>query len=177
MSDLENLKYPVGRFKANLSMSEALRMACIEDIAACPEHLAEALNGLSTAQFDTPYREGGWTVRQLVHHLFDSHANAYIRVRLALTEENPRINAYDQNEWAHLPDSLSAAPEISVALLRGLHQRWVMTLNAMSVDQFKRTLEHPENGRMTLDVVLQIYAWHGRHHVRHITALRERMGW
>lgn len=177
MSDLESLKYPVGRFKPHFTMSEAQRMACVEEIAACPELLAQALIGFSTAQFDTPYREGGWTVRQLVHHLFDSHANAYIRVRLALTEDNPRVTAYDQDSWAHLPDSLSAAPEISVALLRGLHQRWVMTLKAMSVDQFKRTLEHPDNGPMALDVVVQMYAWHGRHHVRHITALRERMGW
>ncbi|MDA1027467.1 MAG: putative metal-dependent hydrolase [Bacteroidetes bacterium] len=177
MSDLENLKYPVGRFKPHFSVSEAERLACIEAIAACPEKLVQAVNGLSTAQFDTPYREGGWTVRQLVHHLFDSHANAFIRVRLALTEENPRVTAYDQNAWAHLPDSVTAPPEISVALLAGLHQRWVITLEAMSMDQYGRTLDHPENGPMTLDLILQMYAWHGLHHVRHISALRERMGW
>ncbi len=177
MLDLEDLKYPAGRFKKNLALTSDERKACIEAIADCPDLLLKAVGGFSEEQFDTAYREGGWTVRQLVHHMFDSHANAFIRFRLALTEPNPLIKAYDQNAWAHLPDSILAPADISVRLLKGLHERWVIMLKEMTLEQFARTMEHPQNGPMSLDVVVQMYAWHGHHHVRHITALSEREGW
>jgi len=177
MSDLELLRYPTGRFKRQPSISDLERADLITAIAACPDALAQAVDGLSEAQLDTPYREGGWTARQLVHHIFDSHANAFIRFRLALTEDNPRISAYDENAWAHLADSQLVSADVSVKLVAGLHHRWVVMLNGMSEHQFTRTLEHPENGPMSLDAMLQLYAWHGLHHVRHLTALRERNNW
>jgi uncharacterized damage-inducible protein DinB len=177
MSDLDALRFPTGRFKRLPSITSAQRDELIERIATCPANLAAAVEGLTEGQFATPYREGGWTVSQLVHHIFDSHVNAFIRFRLALTEDNPRITAYDENAWAHLHDSLSVPAQISLDLVTGLHNRWVSMLGAMTDEDFKRTLEHPENGPMTLDTMLQLYAWHGVHHVAHITSLRERNGW
>lgn len=153
------------------------RLEWIRRIEQCPELVANAIKGLTTAQLDTPYREGGWTVRQVVHHLFDSHVNAFIRFRLALTEDHPRVTAYNEAAWAKLPDSIQMEPEVSVRLLEGLHQRWVVMLRALKDADFERTLDHPENGSMSLDKMLQNYAWHGDHHVGHITALRERNGW
>ena len=177
MSELDSLRFPLGRFKPQSDVASTDRMVWINRIASCPEHLSNALDGLGDHQIDTPYRERGWSVRQVVHHLFDSHVNAFIRFRLALTEDNPRVTAYDEHAWSQLPDSLEVDPNVSLKLLHGLHLRWVVMLRAMTEADFGRTLNHPENGPMSLDRMLQLYAWHGGHHVRHITALRERNNW
>ena len=142
-----------------------------------PAALRAAVGGLSDAQLDTPYRPGGWTVRQLVHHVADSHMNAYTRFKLALTEENPTIKPYDEQSWAELVDSRTMPVEVSLRIVDGVHERLVIMLRAISDAQFGRALTHPENGAMTLDSLLNVYSWHGDHHVAHVTSLRERMGW
>jgi len=177
MTDLEILRYPTGRFKVNKELTVEGRNQCIADISACPLSLQQAVLGLTSDQLKTPYREDGWSVQQLVHHVFDSHVNAFIRFRLALTEVNPRITAYNENDWAFLADSVSVPADVSVKLVEGLHLRWVVMLNSMSDSDFAENLDHPENGLMSLNTMLQLYAWHGKHHVRHITALRERKKW
>lgn len=149
----------------------------IDVIAAAPLRMREAVAGLDAAQLDTPYREGGWTVRQVVHHVPDSHMNAYVRVKLALTEDEPTIKPYEEAAWAQLPDSRITPVEVSLALLEALHTRWVDLLRAMDGADFKRSFRHPEHGAVTLDWLVGMYAWHSRHHVAHITSLRERMGW
>lgn len=171
-----DLRYPVGKFAMPQSVSGAERSTFIENVAATPARLRAAVAGLSREQIDTPYRAGGWTVKQVVHHLADSHANSYIRFKLALTEDEPTIKTYHENLWAELPDK-SIDPEISFRLLESIHTRWVAILRAMTPAQFARTLQHPEMGRMTLDQLLALYNWHGQHHVAHITSLRQRMGW
>jgi hypothetical protein len=147
------------------------------EIEATPARLRAAVEGLTEAQLETPYRPGGWTVRQVVHHFADSHLNAYIRFRLALTEKAPTIKPYDQELWAQLPDARTAPVEISLKLLETLHARWVMLLKTLKPEDFARALMHPELGRVTLEKYLAMYAWHGRHHVAHINGLRERSGW
>ncbi len=174
---MEDLSYPIGKFGPESGLTEAKRIALINDISSVPSHLREAVNGLSKHQLETPYRPGGWTVRQVVHHLPDSHMNAYIRFRLTLTESEPTVKPYEQSLWAELPDAKSADIELSMRLLDGLHHRWVFLLRSMKPDDFKRTFRHPETGIQTLEYVLQMYAWHGKHHVAHITSLRNRMGW
>lgn len=174
---MEDLSYPIGRFKPEATLSDQKRIECVQQIEAVPTALREAVKGLSREQLDTPYRPGGWTVRQVVHHIPDSHMNAYVRFRLALTENHPTIKPYDQPLWAALPDAKAADAEMSLTLLEGLHKRWVALLRAMKPEDFKRTYNHPESGVNTLENVLQMYAWHGRHHVAHITSLRKRMGW
>jgi hypothetical protein len=134
------------------------------------------VKGLSAQQLDTPYREGGWTVRQVVHHVPDSHLNSYIRFKLALTEEDPTIRPYMEDRWAELPEAKTAPIELSLSLLEDLHKRWMLMLRAIQPAEWKRTFRHPEIGPMTLEKNLALYAWHGRHHVAHVTALRERMG-
>jgi uncharacterized damage-inducible protein DinB len=136
-----------------------------------------ALSGLSAQQLDTPYREGGWTLRQLAHHVPDSHLNAYIRFKLALTENIPTIKPYEQGAWARLKDTEQTPVEVSLTLLDALHQRWVVLLNSMRPEDFRRKLNHPESGVQDLDRVLALYSWHGNHHLAHITSLRERMDW
>ena len=136
-----------------------------------------AVSGLSERQFETPYRPGGWTVRQVLHHVPDSHLNAYCRYKFALTEDNPTIKPYDEAAWANVADTARTRPEVSLALLDALHERWVVLLESMSAADFGRPLQHPERGPITLDWMLQLYAWHGRHHAAHITALRQREGW
>lgn len=170
-------RYPVGRFIAPEKLSEADRRELIAQISALPGRLREALSGLTPAQIETPYRDGGWTVRQVVHHLADSHMNAFIRFKFALAETEPAIKAYDENVWAQLPDIPRADPEISVALLDALHQRWTVMLRAMTAADFGRTLVHSERGKLNLDYMLALYAWHSRHHTGHIASLREREGW
>jgi DinB superfamily len=177
------LRYPVGRFKAAASYGPAERekqlaerKEQIDTLRRLPERLRAAVHGLSEAQLDTPYREGGWTVRQVVHHFADSHANSYIRFKLALTEETPTIKAYDEAAWARLPDSQMAI-EPSLAFVDGLHVRLVGLLEGMSEEDFERGFLHPERGRMDLAGNLALYAWHARHHLAHITRLREREGW
>jgi len=174
---MEDLRYPVGRFQRPTTLSETERRTAIDSIAATPANLRAAVRGLDDAQLDTPYRPDGWTVRQVVHHVPDSHANAYIRFKWALTEDTPTIKAYDEAAWAKLDDSRTTPIETSLTLLDALHDRWVRILNAMSDADFSRQLRHPENGPMTLDQMLALYEWHGRHHVGHIASLRARNGW
>ena len=169
-------RYPVGQFQRPAKVTLHQRLAAIATLAELPAKLSEALHGLDRQQLDTPYREGGWTVRQLVHHIADSHMNSFVRMRLALTEDWPAIVPYDEKAWAMLHDS--AAPVgWSVALLESLHARWVMLLESLTDEQWKRGFKHPERGDSTLEATALLYAWHSRHHVAHITQLREREGW
>jgi hypothetical protein len=151
--------------------------AALEEIAALPAAMRAAVHGLVTTQLETPYRDGGWSVRQVVHHVPDSHMHAYTRVKFALTEESPTIRPYDEAAWAMLPDVAALPVEVSLSLLEGIHTRWVACLRGLSADQLARTFVHPELGPQRIDLSLQRYAWHGRHHVAHITSLRARMGW
>ncbi len=173
---MTDLQYPVGRFTPVMSLTPGQRKECIEQIAQAPELLRRAVTGLDERQLDTPYRPDGWTVRQVVHHVPDSHLNAYVRFKLALTEDQPTIKPYDQERWSQLPDT-HAPVDLSLALLAALHQRWVLLLRGMGPADFARRINHPESGVMTGDSLLAMYSWHGRHHTAHITALRERMGW
>jgi uncharacterized damage-inducible protein DinB len=172
-----DLRYPIGKFTWPGSITEDDRRRYIEEIAETPAKLCAAVAGLSEQQLDTPYRDGGWTVRQVVHHLADSHLNAFVRFKLALTEDEPTVKPYDEKRWAELVDAKSAPVETSLTLLESLHRRWVMLLKSMRSEDFKRKLRHPELGEVTLEKYLAMYAWHGRHHVAHITGLRERMPW
>src|SRR3954471_4000162 len=172
-----DLRYPVGKFDWSAPIDPADYPRLIAEIAACAGALRSAVAGLSRDQLETRYRPGGWTVKQLVHHVPDSHLNAYTRFKLALTEDEPTIKTYDEARWADLRDSRSVPIEFSLALLENLHRRWVSLLRALPDADFRKTLRHPEWGQMTLDQVLGIYAWHGDHHVAHVTSLRQRMGW
>ena len=170
-------RYPIGKFVRPEKSTPQERAERIRQIAEAPAKLREAIRGLTPEQLAHPYREGGWTVRQVVHHVPDSHLNSYIRFKLAVTQEEPTINAYDEALWARLADADAAPVEPSLALLEALHSRWVIFLKSLSDEQFSRTYHHPEQGRVTLDQTLALYAWHGRHHVAHITSLRGRLGW
>jgi DinB superfamily len=172
-----DLRYPIGPFKRPASLSDAERRAAIDDIAAAPAKLRAAVRGLNESQLDTPYRPDGWTVRQVVHHVPESHFNAYTRFKLALTEDQPTIKPYDEDAWAKTGDVRSTPIETSLVLLESLHDRWVRLLESVSAAEFDRTLNHPENGVMSLHQMLALYQWHGKHHVAHVTALRERNGW
>jgi hypothetical protein len=175
---LEELRYPVGRFQFDGNADQRLRERWIGEIASAPAHLRETVAGLSPRQLDTPYREQGWTVRQVVHHLPDSHLNAYTRVKLALTEDEPTIKPYEEARWAELPDGRAAPIELSLTLLDGLHQRWVFLLRQLAPADFSRRFRHPEHGRtIDLNEMVAMYAWHGQHHVAQIASLRQRMGW
>ena len=171
-----DLRFPIGKFQWSGANTDADRKRFIDEIAHAPGNLRSAVFGLDDAQLDTPYRPGGWTVRQVVHHVPDSHLNAYIRYKLALTEENPLIKAYDEAAWAELPDSREPI-ENSLVLLESVHRRWVSILRSMKPEDFLRPFQHPELGPVNLDRYVGLYAWHGKHHVAHITALRERNGW
>ena len=173
-----DLRYPIGNFSYDGAMTDARRAACVARIAAAPAALRAAVAGLSDAQLDTPYRPGGWTVRQVVHHLPDSHLNAYVRIRLALTEDTPTIKPYEEARWAELPDARTLPVEASLALLEGLHVRWVGLLRGLGAADGARQFHHPEHGRLiTVDELIAMYAWHGEHHVAHVTSLRARNGW
>jgi hypothetical protein len=172
-----DLRYPVGPFDWSAEVDAALRPQRIAEIAAAGARFREAVRGLDEEQLDTPYRPGGWTVRQVVHHVPDSHMNCFIRFRLALTEEEPVIKPYNEAKWAELHDSRTAPVEVSLQLLESLHSRWVNMMESMSDSDFARTFRHPEVGLLRLETVLAGYAWHCRHHAAHITALRQRMGW
>ncbi|HET7349194.1 MAG TPA: bacillithiol transferase BstA [Acidobacteriaceae bacterium] len=169
-------RYPIGKYRrdeANL----ADHQAAIATLAALPENMRSAVYGLVASQLSTPYREGGWTVRQLVHHVADSHLNAYIRMRLALTEDWPTIKPYDEKAWAELADAKASAIDFSLELLDALHARWTLLLKSLSEEQWQRGYVHPVNGRQTLAEALALYDWHSRHHVAHIVELRKRMNW
>jgi hypothetical protein len=173
-----DLSYPIGKCEYPETVSPAERERDMAEMAAAPGRFREAVRGLDDRQLDTPYRPGGWTVRQVVHHFADSHMNGYVRFRLAITEEVPTIKPYDEKKWAELADARSAPLEPSLQLIDSLHQRWVTLLRSFSEADFARTLRHPElGGVVRLDTYLTSYAWHCRHHAAHITSLRERMGW
>lgn len=170
-------RYPIGKYAPLQDATPALRQQAIDAIAELPAKLRAAMKGLRDAQLDTPYREGGWTVRQVAHHVPDSHMNAYVRFRLALTEERPTIKTYEEARWAELADAKTAPVEVSLALLEPLHERWVRLLRSLSAGDLARTFTHPEQGVRTLEWMLFLYAWHGRHHTAHITELRKQKGW
>ncbi|MEO7192945.1 MAG: YfiT family bacillithiol transferase [Vicinamibacterales bacterium] len=175
---MDDVRYPLGRFQPPRNVTAELRDTWVEQFAQAPAKLRAAVDGLDADQLQTTYREGGWTVAQVVHHLCDSHMNAYIRFKLALTEEVPTVKGYDESAWATLPDASSTAGlDVSLRLLEALHERALAMLRAMGPDAWGRQYVHEEAGLRTLDLTLAIYAWHGRHHVAHITKLRERMGW
>ena len=174
---LEALKYPVGPFRAGPAPDPAERDEMIRELAAFPGIFRAAVSDLTDAQLDTPYRPGGWTVRQLVHHVPDSHLNCYIRFKLAVTEETPTIRPYDQAAWAETADGRDAPPGMSLDLLTAVHRRWIRFLHGLPESAWSRTLLHPEMGTLTLDDLLQHYVWHSRHHLAHVTGLRERQGW
>jgi hypothetical protein len=176
MPDLEQLRYPIGRFVQPASPGPAMRGDHLSTLRLLPGTLQTALSGLNHTQLDTPYREGGWTVRQLVHHIADSHANAYVRTKLALTEDWPTIKPYDEAAWARLADS-HLPIDGSIAMLSAIHERWVALLESLSDADFQRGYNHPENGRQDLATVLAVYAWHSRHHTAHIMNLRSRQNW
>lgn len=171
-----DLRYPIGRFDDGMPITAEVRESAIAAIAELPVRLRGAVAGLADAQLDTPYRPDGWTVRQVVHHLADSHINAYIRTKLGLTEHEPTIKPYDQDSWVPLPDS-GLPVDVSLFILDGVHTRWTTLWRSLTPAQFSRVFHHPEIGVVTLDSQLQMYAWHSRHHVAHITALRQREGW
>ena len=169
-------RYPIGKFTPVPALSVEERRARIEQIAAAPANFRKAVAGLDDAQLDTPYRTGGWTVRQVAHHLPDSHMNAYMRFKWGLTEDTPAIKTYEEKNWAKTPET-RAPILVSVDLLTALHQRWVTLLQGMAPADFARMIKHPEWGTPSLDTMLALYAWHGRHHTAHVTTLRQRMGW
>jgi hypothetical protein len=173
---MPDLSYPVGKFEMPSSVAPEDRQRWISDIAELPVHFRAAVKNLDDPRLDTPYRPGGWTVRQVVHHVFDSHANAYIRTKLALTEDRPVLRPYDQNEWVKLPD-YGMPIGGTLTLIEGLHDRWTSLLRILQPEQCARRLFHPESGEHDVNWLIALYSWHGRHHTAHITALRQRMGW
>ena len=172
---MSDLSYPIGKFHFEGPVSADGRQKLVDDISRAPAEMRAAVKGLSDVQLDTPYRPGGWTVRQVVHHVADSHMNAYIRFKLALTEAEPTIKPYEQQLWAELADTKSTPVEVSLALLDSLHDRWVRLLRSFQPEDWKRTFRHPEMGTVSLEKNLALYAWHGKHHAAHITELRKRM--
>ncbi len=173
---MTDLRYPIGKFKYD-GLTEDQNRTFLDEIAQTPAKMRAAVKGLSDAQLDTPYRPDGWTVRQVVHHVPDSHINSYVRFKLALTEDEPTIKPYAEDRWAELADTKTTPVDVSLMLLESLHDRWVRLLRSLTPEEWKRTFRHPEIGAMTLEKTLALYAWHGRHHVAHITGLRERNGW
>src|ERR1700688_2737113 len=172
-----DLRYPIGKYEVKTSPTPGELADAIAQIGETPKRMCEAVGGLSGGQLDTPYRPGGWTVRQLTHHVPDSHMNAYVRLKLALTENEPTIKPYEEGLWADLPDSRETPVEVSLALLEFLHLRWDILLRSLQPADFARRLLHPALGTMTVDNLVHHYAWHGRHHVAHIASLRQREGW
>ena len=173
-----DLRYPIGTYRPAATVSDQDRKQWIEEIGKAPAELRAAVAGLTPKQLDTPYRPDGWTVRQVVHHVPDSHMNAYVRYKLALTEENPTIKPYDEAGWANLSDTRTVPIDVSLQLLELIHVRWMAVLRSLDAKDLQRTFFHPEKKRtQTLDQTLGLYAWHGKHHVAHITSLREREGW
>jgi hypothetical protein len=175
---MEDLRYPIGKFdRTRGPNTPEQRKKLVETLAEMPERLKQSVTGLNGKQLDTPYRDGGWTVRQVVHHMADSHLNAYVRYKLALTEDNPTIKPYKEAAWAELADSRVTPIDVSLGLVDNLHARWVALLRTLKAEDWERTLNHPEAGVMSLDLMLGLYAWHCEHHVAHITALRQRNHW
>lgn len=172
-----DLRHPIGKFERPEEISEGQRRQFVDQVAEAPARLSAAVAGLTPEQLATPHRPGGWTVGQLVHHIADSHMNAYIRFKLALTEDEPTVKTYEEARWAELHDAKIPPVEPSLALVENLHKRWTSLLRSLTPAQWERRFRHPELGAMSLNQNLALYAWHGRHHVAHITSLRERNGW
>jgi hypothetical protein len=172
-----DFQFPIGRFQRPTSLDATAVNATISSIADLPARLNAAVQGLTPAQLDTPYRDGGWSVRQVVHHVPESHANAYTRIKLALTESNPVVKPYDESEWAKTPEVRTTPIGVSLLMLEALHARWVLLLRALTPEQWGKTFQHPESGLWRVDQAAALYAWHGTHHVAHVTSLRERSGW
>jgi hypothetical protein len=170
-------RFPIGKFHYDGPPNEEQKNAFLDAIVQTPANLRAAVKGLSDAQLDTPYRDGGWTVRQVVHHVPDSHMNSYVRFKLALTEDDPTIKPYAEDRWAELADSKSTPVEVSLTLLETLHDRWIRLMRSLTPNDWKKTFSHPALGPMTLEKNLALYAWHGQHHVAHIHELRKREGW
>jgi len=176
MTDISEV-FPLGRYTRPTVFTAETRARAIDDIEAMPTHLRQAVDGLNDRQLDAPYRAGGWTVRQVTHHVTDAHINAYVRTRLALTEHNPTIKPFDQNQWSELTDARQQPVATSLALIDALHQRWVTLLRSLTPADFARPFVHPESGPLTVDQLVAEYAWEGQHHVAQITSLRQRAGW
>ena len=174
---MDDLRYPIGKLQIQMQATPAQRRQWIVQIEEAPARMRAAVQGLDEKQLNTPYRPGGWTVRQVVHHVPDSHLNAYIRLRWALTENEPIIKAYDEARWAELADARTAPIELSLALLEAVHSRWVLLWRALGDADWERPLRHPEMGQLNITGLASMYGWHSLHHVAHITALRQRMGW
>jgi hypothetical protein len=174
---MTDLRYPVGKFTYEAAPTPEQRRELLHNIEQTPARLRAAVTGLTERQLDTPYRPEGWSVRQVVHHVPDSHLNAYIRFKLALTEDEPAIKPYAEDRWAQLADTKETPIEVSLSLLESLHTRWIRLLRSLQGEDWKRTYRHPELGLMNLEKTLALYSWHGRHHVAHVTTLRERNGW
>ena len=174
---MEDLRYPIGKFVTPASYTTDARAEHITQIEEAPVRLRQAVRGLSADQLRQPYRDGGWTLAQVVHHVADSHVNSYIRFKLAATADNPLITAYDEAQWAQFPDAVSVDVDVSLSLLDAVHHRWLVFLRSLDAGQFERTFQHSALGPVTLDRALALYAWHGRHHTAHITGLRERSNW
>jgi hypothetical protein len=174
---MTDLRYPIGKFDYDGPLDQEQKQHFIDEIASTPANLKDVIQGLTPAQLDTPYRPSGWTVRQVVHHLPDSHMNSYVRFKLALTEDEPTIKTYAEDRWAELADTKATPIETSLTLLESLHERWVALFRSLTPEQWKRSFRHPELGPTSLEKTLALYAWHGRHHVAQIRSLRERNGW
>lgn len=175
---LETLRYPVGKFKFPEQVTAEEISAMLKIIEELPAKLRGAVSGMNGEQLNTPYRDGGWTVRQVVHHLFDSHSNAFTRMKLAMTEDNPTIKPYKEALWAELEDGKNTPVELGLVLLEALHKRWMIFLRSLAENDFQRTFVHPENKRtQTIAQAIALYSWHCRHHLAHITELKKRMGW
>lgn len=173
----DNLRYPIGKFIYDEEKAEKDRPASIRSIAELPGRLRIAILGLSYSQMRTPYRPGGWTLNQLIHHIADSHMNSFIRFKLALTEDTPLIKTYDEHLWAQLPDANNESTELSTKIIDALHERWFLLLKSLKPEDFLRKMIHPEHGLIDLRYLIALYDWHGKHHTAHITKLREREGW
>ena len=177
-SSLDQLRYPIGKFKVPENYTPTLINDYISTIENFPAALRKAVQGLKDAQLDTPYREGGWTIRQVVHHVADSHINSYMRIKLAVTEDNPTIKPYKEERWAELQEAKHAPVELTLPLIDALHKRWVVFLKTLSPDDLKKTFHHPDSkADISLNRTMALYAWHCNHHLAHITELKKRMGW
>ena len=173
----KDLRYPIGKFDHSITVTKEMRSEFIKVIESLPSSLRKEVENLTEEQLNTPYREDGWTIRQVVHHIPDSHLNSYIRFKLALTEDNPDIKTYEEHLWAELKDSFETPISVSLNLLDSLHKRWVILLKSLSDEQFERTFKHPEWGNISLSKTLALYTWHSKHHLAHITELKKQRNW
>ena len=170
-------RYPIGKFDIKINVTKEMRSELIKTLETLPSQLRTEVENLSEQQLDKPYRDGGWTVRHVIHHIPDSHINSQVRFKLALTEDNPTIKTYEEHLWAELQDTFNTPIDVSLNLLESLHKRWAILLNSLTDEQFEKTFQHPEWGKVSLSTSLAMYAWHSKHHLAHITELKNKMGW